>query len=218
MPENVKPKRRYDASRRQDQARATRRALLDAASRMFFEQGYAATSVAAIAAEVGVSVETVYKAFRNKPGLVKALFDIAVGGDDEDVALEERAQIGQIQAEPDGARKLERYVAWMAERQPAVAPIELLARLGGASDRELATVWEQTQEERLTGMTHFAEHLVASGVLRAGPPVEEVRDVLWTYNSVELYDLLVTRRGWPLGRYADWITRALVAALVTPGG
>lgn len=213
MPENVKPKRRYDASRRQDQARSTRRAILDAARLMFFEQGYAATPVAAIAAEVGVSVETVYKAFRNKPGLVKALFDVAVGGDDEDVALEERAQVERIQAEPDGRGKLGLYVRWMAERQPAVAPIELLARLGGGSDRELAAVWEQTQAERLTGMTRFAEHLVGSGSLRPGVSVEEARDVLWTYNSVELYDLLVTRRGWPVPRYADWITHALTDAL-----
>ena len=55
----VKPRRRYDSSRRQEQARENRRAVLEVAHRMFLERGYAATTVGAIAAAAGVSVETV---------------------------------------------------------------------------------------------------------------------------------------------------------------
>ncbi|HVL03972.1 MAG TPA: TetR family transcriptional regulator, partial [Acidimicrobiales bacterium] len=62
MSGRVKPRRRYDARGRQEQARRTRWAVLEAAHRLFLEQGYAATTMAAIAAEAAVSVETVYKA------------------------------------------------------------------------------------------------------------------------------------------------------------
>ena len=81
--------RAYDASRRQEQARRTRAQILDVARRRFLDDGYAATTVATIAEEAGVSVETVYKAFGNKPGILKTLFDVAIVGDDEPVPLED---------------------------------------------------------------------------------------------------------------------------------
>jgi AcrR family transcriptional regulator len=52
--EHVKPKRRYDSSGRQAQARRNRQVILDAAKRHFLVGGYAATTIAAIAAEAGV--------------------------------------------------------------------------------------------------------------------------------------------------------------------
>ena len=73
---HVKP-RRYDSGRRRAQARETRRAILDAARRLFLDRGYAETTVPSVAAEAGVSVETIYKAFANKVGLIKAVFDVA---------------------------------------------------------------------------------------------------------------------------------------------
>jgi hypothetical protein len=63
-------------------------------------------------------------------------------------------------------------------------------------------------------MTILGRHLIESGQLREGIELDEVRDVLWTYTAVELYELLVVERGWPLDRYADWIGQAIAAALV----
>ena len=102
MSRSVKSPRQYDSSRRQAQARLTRAAVLEAARQAFLEKGYAATTVAAIAAVVEVSVETVYKAFGNKAGLLKAMFDIAIVDDDEPIPLQQRDMVARIQAEPDG--------------------------------------------------------------------------------------------------------------------
>src|SRR6478672_10547771 len=99
MSGHVKGRRAYDSSRRQEQARRTRAAVLDAARRQFLDAGYAATTMAGVAAGAGVSVETVYKAFANKPGLVKAVFDVAVVGDDEPVPLMQREFVRRNQAE-----------------------------------------------------------------------------------------------------------------------
>lgn len=217
MSRPVKSSRPYDSSRRQEQARQTRRAVLDAARRVFLERGYASTTVAAIAAEAGVSVETVYKAFGNKPGLVKAVFDVAIVGDDEPVPMLQRELVRRTTAEPDARRKLLMYGQHLTESAPRHVPVQLLVRSAAASDPGAAGVWEQMQAERLTGMTVFARHLHEGGHLRVGVSVEEARDVLWTYNSAEVYELLVIGRGWSPERYGRWVAEALIAALLPDG-
>lgn len=83
-----------------------------------------------------------------------------------------------------------------------------------ATDPEAGKVWDQLQAERLTGMTMFARSLHSEGHLRSGISVTEARDVLWTYNSAELFKLLVIERGWSHRRYGQWIADALSAALL----
>ena len=212
----VKPRRRYDSSNRQEQARRSRRLVLEAARRLFLDQGYAVTTVSEIAAAAGVSVETVYKAFGNKPGLVKAVFDVSIVGDDEPVPMVQRELVQRIRAEPDPRRKLAMYGDHLTETAPRSVPVQLLVRAAAASDAAAAGVWDQMLAERLTGMTLFANHLHEEGHLRADVSVEEARDVLWTYNSTELYELLVIHRGWTPDRYGQWVADALVAALLPP--
>ena len=214
MSRRVKRRRTYDSSRRREQARQTRRAVLDAAHRLFLDQGYAATTVPQVAAEADVSVETVYKAFGNKPGLVKAVFDVAVMGDDEPIPMLQRESVRRNMAEPDPRKKLMAYGEEFCERAARVGPIQLLVKEAAASDAGAAEVWEQLNTERLTGMTFFARHLHESGHLRDGVTWQEARDVLWAHISVELWDLLVNQRGWSNKRYGRWLARQLIAALL----
>ena len=214
MASEVKPSRRYDSKVRDEQARRTRRAVIAAAHRQFVEQGYAATTIAAVAADAGVSVETVYKTFRNKPGLAKATFDVAVVGDDEPVPMMEREVVQRNRAEPDPRKKLTDYAENFARRSPRIGPLLVVVRDAAATDPGAAGVWQQLQQERLTGMTAFAQHLRDSGHLRADVSWQEARDVLWTHNSVELWDLLVRQREWSTKRYGKWIGQQLVAALL----
>ena len=162
----VNPRRSYDASGRQEQARQNRLTVLRAARRLFLEHGYAATTMAAVAGSAGVSVETVYKAFGNKAGLVKAVFDSDIVGDDEPVPLMEREFVQRNIAEPDPRRKLETYGEHLAQTLPRAGPIQLVVRAAAAADPAAAAVWAQLQQERLTGMTAFANHLDGGGHLR----------------------------------------------------
>jgi len=216
MPRKVKPepKRAYDASRRRLQAAQSRRSMLAAGRRLFLEHGYANTTIPMVAAETDVSVQTVYKAFENKPGLLKAIVDVAIVGDDEPVPLMEREFVQRNMAEPDPRVKLLDYGAHLAEIASRVQPILLVVRDAGAVDAGAAEVWERLQAERLTGMTYFARHLQAERHLRRGVTAVEARDVLWTYNSVEVWDLLVRQRGWSTTRYGRWVGNQLVAALL----
>jgi AcrR family transcriptional regulator len=217
MSKDVKRRQRtYNSTRRQEQARQTRAQILDAARVRFLTHGYAATTIPALAADASVSVQTVYKVFTNKAGLVKALFDVAIVGDDEPVPLLEREVVKQNQAEPDPRIKLRMYAEFYVGRAARAVPFQLLVRDASATDPAAAAVWQQMVEERLTGMTHFACHLHDGGHLRADVTVDEARDVLWTFISAELWELLVINRGWAPQRYGDWMGHMLIAALLPP--
>jgi AcrR family transcriptional regulator len=217
MDRPVKPARQYNSPRRQTQARETRAAILDAARTSFLERGYAATTVGDIAAAVGVSVETVYKAFGNKAGLVKAIFDVAIVGDDEPVPLQEREMVARIEAESDGRKKLAIYGTEYATRAERAVPVQLLVRNAAASDAGARAVLDQLNDERLAGMTAFAQHLADSRVLRKGVRANDARDILWLYTSPEVYERLVVERGWSAKRFGTWIADQLVAALLSRG-
>jgi AcrR family transcriptional regulator len=214
MSSPVKPRRSYDASRRQEQARRTRRVMLEAAHRLFLERGYSATTMPAVAEAADVSVQSVYKAFGNKAALLKAVFDVAMAGDDEPVPMVQRAVLGRVRDEPDPRRKLELYGEFVAEVAPRHVPVQLLAKAAAATDPEAAGVWERLQAERLEGLARFARALHDAGHLRPDVPVEEARDLLWTCNSPETYDLLVLQRGWTPERYGRWVAGTLIAALL----
>src|SRR5689334_14286836 len=106
MHEREKPRRRYDSPRRREQAEGTRRAILEAAARSFQTHGYAATTMAAIAAEAGVALKTVYVAFDTKAGVLRALWNLLLRGDDGDAPVAERAWYREAVEEPDPERQL----------------------------------------------------------------------------------------------------------------
>src|SRR4051794_23263570 len=207
------PKRRYDSRHRQERARASRGAVLEAARTLFLEQGYASTTLAQIAEAADVSVPTVYKAFANKAGLLKAVFDVAVAGDDDPVPMAERPAILAVIAEPDAGRKIALYTRDHAARARQSVPVQLLARDAGAADPDAAAVWSQTRSELLDGMAQFARDLARTGKLRVSAGT--ARDVLWTFYSPELYELLVLERHWSPNRYRSFVENGVVAALLS---
>lgn len=206
-------KRNYNASRRKELARQSRARILDAARERFLRDGYVATTIAHIAADADVAVQTVTKHFANKPGLVKALFEVALVGDDEGVPLAAREWITAILDEADPRRKLHMYGQALGFMVPRTAPIQLLAR-EASGDPAVAEVWKQIRFGRLMGLTDLANNLDAGRHLRDGVSVEQARDVLWAYSSPEIYELLVLERGWTLERYSAFIETGAVAALI----
>lgn len=214
MSSPVKGRRPYDSTRRQEQARQTRAGILDAARAQFLERGYAATTVGDIASAVGVSVETVYKAFANKAGLLKAMFDVAIVGDDAPIPFQQREVVARIRAEPDGRKKFEIYGDDYAERAERAVPVQLLVRAAAAADPSARAVLDQLNQERLSGMTAFSQHLHESKVLRKGLQARDALDVLWLFTAPETYERLVIERSWTTRRFGRWIAQQLCAALL----
>jgi AcrR family transcriptional regulator len=206
-------KRSYDASGRQAQARARRLAVVLAARDLFERNGFRATTIAAVAEQAGVSAESVYKGFGTKAALAKAVFDLAVAGDDEPVPVAERPAMAAVREEPDVRRKIELFVHGLAERQARSADVQALIRDGRHVDDSLQPVWSTLEEEGLAGMTALGRHLLDTGQLCTGIDLDEVRDVLWNYLAIDTYERLVLRRGWSPERYAAWLTAAVTRAL-----
>jgi AcrR family transcriptional regulator len=208
-------RRQYDSRRRQEQATETRADVTRVAERMFLRDGYAATTVAAIAGETGVSVETIYKAFGGKPGLIRAIRDKALAGEGP-VAAETRSDALQVR-ERDPRRIIRGWGTLGTEVAPRVSPILLLVREAAAADPEVAGLRNELDDKRLERMTHNARTLLQAGHLRRGVTLEEASQVLWTYSSPEVYELVVLKLGWSLERYGRFIADAMIAALLPPG-
>ena len=206
-------KRAYDASRRREQARARRLAVVQAARELFEVGGFRQTTIAAIAKRAGVSSESIYKTFGTKAALAKAVFDLELAGDDEPVPIAERPAVQAIRDEPDVRRKITLFAEGLAQRQARSAAVQILIRDGRHVDDSLTPVWAALQREGLTGMTALGRHLLDTGQLREGLTIEQVRDILWNYLAIDAYERLVLIQGWSQQRYSNWLAHTMVSAL-----
>ena len=206
-------KRAYDGSRRREQARARRLAVVQAARELFETGGFRQTTIAAIAKRAGVSSESIYKTFGTKAALAKAVFDLELAGDDEPVPIAERPAVQAIRDEPDVRRKITLFAEGLAQRQARSAAVQILIRDGRHVDDSLTPVWAALQREGLTGMTALGRHLLDTGQLREGLTIEQVRDILWNYLAIDAYERLVLTQGWSQQRYSNWLAHTMVSAL-----
>jgi AcrR family transcriptional regulator len=218
MSGNVNPRRPYHSTTRQEQARRTRLAIIEAAHRLFLSDGFAGTTMPAVAEAAGVAVQTVYKAFANKPRLAKAVFDTAIAGDDDTAPMLEREALMKVRDEPDPQVMFRLYGEFLATVAPRHVPVQLVIRDAAATDPDARAVWAELQAERLAGMTVFATALHERGHLHSDITIAAARDTLWTYNSAELYQLLVLERNWTPPNYGRWVANALTAALLQSAG
>ena len=211
---DVKPRRRYDSSGRQAQRRRSREAILDAAQRQFLEGGYAATTVAAVAAEAGVSVETIYKAYGGKSGLVRAIYDRGLAGPDPVPAYRRADEIRERERDPRVI--METWGTIASEVAAVVSPVTRLVRAAAAADPDMAALLQAHHDRREARARHHADFLKRRGYLREGVSLAQATDVIWTCTSDELYDLLVTQRGWSTGRFATFLADFMITALLAP--
>ena len=205
-------KRHYDVSRRREQARARRLAIVLAARDLFERDGFRPTTIAAIAERAGVSAESVYKSFGTKAAVAKAVFDLVIAGDDEPVPVAERPAMQAVRDEPDVRRKIEMFVEGLAQRQARSARVQILIRDGRHVDDSLGPIWAKLNDEGLAGMTMLGRHLLETGQLRDGIGLDEVRDVLWNYLAIDSYERLVLTQGWLLEQYSRWLASAIISA------
>lgn len=213
MTDSVNTTRRYDATRRRDRANRAREEVIDAGSRLFLAHGFAATTVTAIAQASRVSEETIYKAFGGKAGLVRAIWARALEGEGA-VPAEQRSDVMQA-TEHDPVAIIRRWGEFTIEVAPRVVPILLLIKSAASSDQQIAELLAEVDQQRLGRMERNARTLHDRRQLRPGMTLGEARDVLWTYSSPELFELLVNKRGWPVDRFGAFVTDQLISALLS---
>ncbi len=213
MEEPVKPTRRYDSPRRRQQASATRRDILDGAQKLFERQGYATTTMAAVAAEAGVALKTVYLAFETKSGLLRALWHVLLRGDEENRPVGQRAWHLEVVDEPDPRRKLHlnaRNSRAVKERAGALLGV---IRDAAPTDADIAGLWGRIEAEFYGVQRQIVESLDA-GALAAGLDVTRATDILWTLNHPDVWRLLHHGRGWTAEQYEQWFGDTTCAQLL----
>ena len=202
-------KRRYDGSGRRARAEEIRRSLVRAAHAMLLSEGYAATTIPKVARACGVSIDSVYKRFPGRAALVRAVVEEALRGTGP-VPAEDRSD---ALAADDLASLVRGWGRLTSEISPQVAPVLLLVRAAAVLDPDVAELAEQLDDDRRARMRDNAQRLLQAGHLPETATVEETADVLWTYSSPELYDLLVQRSGWDLPRYGRFVSTGIAAHL-----
>jgi AcrR family transcriptional regulator len=212
MTEPVKKMRTYDSSRRRAQARETQRAVLDAARQLFVEKGYGRTTIADVARSAGVSVETVYGAFGNKATLLHRLWDVTIGGDDEEITYHERPEILALRAEPDLARRFAMQAALFTQTARRIVPFLLAVQGAAATEPAAAEMLAEMGRQRLEGLSVMAREAAATGQLAVTET--ECRDFVWATTDGVLWQRLVNERGWSDERFQDWLGQMWISALV----
>ena len=213
MTKAVKPRRAYDSPRRDEQARATRRAILDAARDLFIEHGYVAATLQAIGARARTSPATVYAVFTNKRSILSALVDVAIAGDDAPVPILDRPWVESMREEPDLRRRLATLATngrLILERR---APIDEVVRAAAASDPEISALYQQGKAQRLAGQRQLLRIVAGSHGLRAGLGEPSAVDILYAVGSSETYRLLTVDRGWSAARFERWYADTLARLL-----
>ena len=206
------PKRPYNATRRREQAEQTRMQILDTARELFIDRGYGRTTVADVARGAGVSPETVYAAFRNKPTLLHHVWYTTFRGDDAEIRLLHRPEIQAVLAEQDLAARFRLHAHTMTPVMRRFTPLLRALEAAAAHEPAAADMVDEFDDMRLDACQHFGRAAAATG--RLAVPVEECVDLLYTALDGHLWHRLVGQRGWSDKHFADWLGDLLVAALV----
>jgi AcrR family transcriptional regulator len=210
-------KRGYRSGLRDEQARRTRRQIVAAAGELFAEDGFAATTIDAIAARAGVSRQTVFTAIGGKTALLKLAYDYALAGDDEPIPMSERPAIQKINAEPDPYRALAMYARFVTEMGNRVAKLYIALRSAAEIDAEAHRLFWRWEAERLQVLrTGPVPMFVRKKVLRTGLRPQEAADLMAMLTSPSVYHHLVIRQGWTPARFRRWMTTTLLEQLLKP--
>lgn len=198
----------------QARTRRTRAAVVEAARDLFVERGYAATTIEAICERSDTPPATVYRLFSSKLGILRAVLDVSIGGDDEAVAMADRPQVRALLSDQDPRKQLAGFAALLRDLMARTAPVHRILADAARSDQDAAALLGEVAAQRHEGQRRIARSLARSGRLREGLRERDAGDIIHALASPEVYGLLVIDRGWSGERYETWLTALLVNQLV----
>jgi AcrR family transcriptional regulator len=207
-------RRRYQSPLREQSARRTRQAIIKAAQELFTARGYAATSLAGIAAAAGVARPTASAAFGSKPALLRQVLDQALAGDDEPIPVAQRPWFRPVWDARTPAAVLDAYAGVSTLINSRAARIFEVVRRAADQAPEIAQLWDTLQRNRRAGARMVIEHAASLGPLAAGLDIDHATDILWIFNDPAHYDTLVSQSGWPEPGYTSWLSSQVRHALL----
>ena len=209
MPGKIEPDGRRQRSQR------TRARVVEAATELFGENGYLATTIEAVAERAGVAVQTVYYVFGTKRNLLAAVLDASIAGDAEPVAVVDRPWFDSLEDAPDAVAAVTLLVESMVAIVARVAPVYEVVRRA-AADPEVGALLDDNRRRRGDDQRRLVEILARAGHLRAGLDVDAAADVVYGLMNEEVFQLLTVDRGWSVERFREWATALMLDQLVGP--
>jgi AcrR family transcriptional regulator len=205
--------RRYDASRRQADARARRDRVAQSARALFLDQGFGATSIVDIARAADVSPQFVYATFESKAGILSYLVDISVAGDHAELALADRQATRDLLAEPDLRKRMQRMARAAREAYERAAPISRLIETSSGADPALAALNDRLDSAMRSDFRDFANS-IPTKALRRGVTRGETADIIYAVAAPRTWTALVEQCAWTPERYERWLADALEVLLL----
>ena len=212
MPEPVKRKRAYSSVVRREQAAQTRARILDAAADLFLAEGYARTTIRAIAELACVAPDTVYATFGSKARVLTAVIDRRLVPDDSVANVTERPEAQAIRAERDQRHQLELFAEFITAISSDLRPVFEILRTASAVEPEMAAVFKEMDEFRLQNMYRYAEWIAARGPLRVD--TRRAGEIMWAFASPDVGRMLCDELGWTQAQHADWLADVLIRTLL----
>jgi len=215
MDGGVKSQRRSEGAARQARSRHTRAAVAEAARALFVERGYAATTIEAISERSDTPQATVYRLFSSKLGILKAVLDVSVGGDDQAVAMLDRPQVRSLFSGEDPTTQLAGFAGLVREVMGRVGLVHRVLADAAKSDQDAAQLLAEIARQRHEGQRRIARSLARAGALQPALREGDAADIIHALASPEVYGLLVIDRGWNADRYERWL-RSILADQLLP--
>lgn len=205
-------RRKYHSPLRADQAEQTRRRILKSAFRLFTDNGYAGTTVAAVAKDAGVAPETIYLSLGGKRGLLEGAIEMAIAGAEDGATRQEMrwTKVAELAGAPE---RLEMMVDYSCKILGRTRPIHAVIR--GAADKEsfAADLGRRLLHDRLEAQTERIWKYLGED-LRSGLSVDQAGQRYGALASPELYYLLTIELGWTADQHRSWLTELLKTELL----
>jgi AcrR family transcriptional regulator len=214
MATDVNRRRSYDGKDGQARTRLARAAVVEAARALFLERGYAATTIETISDLSDVPPATVYRLFSSKLGILKALLDVSIAGDDEAVAVEDQPHVRSLLADRDPKNQLSGFAGITRGIMSRAEPVHRILVSAAGSDPDAAALLAEQTRHRRQGQAQIARSLARAGALRPKLRERDAADIVHALMSPEVYRLLVCDRGWPPERYEQWLKDILIDQLL----
>jgi TetR/AcrR family transcriptional regulator, regulator of autoinduction and epiphytic fitness len=200
----VSERRTYRSSTREAQARRTRRRILDAATAVFLDRGFAGATMRQVADRAGVSVPTVESLFGTKARLLKAAIDVAIAGDDEPISVLDRPWATDAAAAERLEEFLARVATVLAEAQQRSARLVVVCLEAADVDPSLRSLADDRLAQRARTAEWIADGLLARAPLRPRLDRGHAVDTIWLLMDPAVFVRLTEDRRWSAGRYRDW--------------
>jgi AcrR family transcriptional regulator len=208
----VKGNRKYSSAVRDEQAARTRARILDAASELFLERGFARTTMKDIADLAGVARDTVHAVFGSKARVLTALIDFRLVPDGSVASARERPDALAVRDELDQRKQIELFASFIAGVSTQLRPVFEILRTASAVEPEMAQVFEEMDRFRMKNMQTYARWIAARGPLRVS--TRRAGEIIWTLASPDVGRMLCDELGWTQTQHARWLSDTLARTLL----